>query len=340
MNNEFMDAFLNKIKQDYKERHETLGIEEIGWEKIKQYKNNYLPLKCVEEYEKEIGKKFYEFTKDETINMYLQMNDKSISTLIRYLTIYNTFLRFCNEKFGIEPNSKVEIQEFYELMKNYRGGSIYIDREFLLDEISELSNPRDKFLMLSLYEGFAGKKLKDIWAFSYSDLYGDKATLSSGRTITISQELIDISKESCLTYIYYPYRYGKLKLSTSNFEMHDQVVEGKEDKYMFKLMYNQDFNDDPNVIDLSETKMQKNIYSAFIRTIGALNKFPSKLKMTDIIESGILYNLLKKSQEKNLEPTEYLWSSDFLKFVLFQYGKQRFNRKIFEAKYKYYLKRQ
>jgi hypothetical protein len=192
-----------------------------------------------------------------------------------------------------------------------------VDRKTVLKWTYELPNPKDQFILLSLFEYGKSKDFKDIVYASNADVDTKNKTLKlSDRTVSISDNLLSIIDDCHKEDIYYS-------------------ITGKGTKKMPLVDYGYIVKSYPNQnMGLSEFQKGRNIYIACQRIFDYLG-VGQYMSPNALAESGKLYMLKEKAKENNIIPMQYLYSDD-IKDVECQYGFSMV-RSVYAKKYGEYL---
>ena len=192
-----------------------------------------------------------------------------------------------------------------------------VDRETVLRWVDELPNPKDQFIILSLFEYGKSKDFKDTVYASNSDVDEESKTLKlSDRTVTISDNLLSIIEDCHKEDTYYS-------------------ISGKGTKKMPLVDYGYIVKSYPNQnMGLSEFQKGRNIYIACQRIFDYLG-VGQYMSPNALAESGKLYMIKEKAKEKSITPIQYLYSEE-IKDVECQYG-CKMVRSVYAKKYGEYL---
>lgn len=67
-----------------------------------------------------------------------------------------------------------------------------VERNMIIGAIEQLDDLREKFILLSVYEGIAGENYCELVNLKYNDVNGNVLKLCTDREIVVSDELINI----------------------------------------------------------------------------------------------------------------------------------------------------
>ena len=171
--------------------------------------NNYLVIQFnrAEEMETELGKDISNFTTYEIIEYYKMGNFDSLDSLRVLNSQLSMYTQWCLQENLVKDNQN----HFLEMTADILSGCVnkamldrkIISRETVLKWVNELPNPRDQFIMLSLFEYGKSKNFTDITNAKITDIVDNTLTLNDGRTVHISDQLKSIAEDSYETRTYY-----------------------------------------------------------------------------------------------------------------------------------------
>lgn len=268
----------------------------------------------------------YEFNKDlsnwtvyEIIEYYKILNMTSFESLICLNSILSQYTQFCLENSLVKDNQNHYLECTKEILVGCINKAILdkkvVSRETVLKWIDELPNPKDQFILLSLFEYGKSKDFKDIVNAKPEHIESNKLKLSD-RTVQISNKLEDIINNCILEDTYYS-------------------ITGKGTKTMPLIDYGYIVKSYPNQnISLSDFQKGRNIYISCQRIFGYLG-VGEWMSPNSIAESGKLYMIRERARELNMTPIEYVYS-EYIKEVENQFGCS-ITRSVYVKKYSKYL---
>lgn len=160
-------------------------------------------------YEDKVGKDFAEMTEQEVLD-YLRSPDSGNSmTAATRLGVIRRYVQFYSEETGHKS-------EFLDtlLAKDKRVKEILGEKELeelgepithqdLMDMVSAIPNPRDRAIILSLYEGLYGKNFSEILEIRPEDVKQSKIYVRQrDKNVSVSPELIAMYRQAMHTNIY------------------------------------------------------------------------------------------------------------------------------------------
>jgi hypothetical protein len=257
-----------------------------------------------EEHELRLNKDLSSFTKQEILNMYKTFNFEAVETLDVMNSHFSLYTQWC-----LQQNLVPDCQDhFLEMNANDWLSCInlaalkksVVSLETLYEWFEKLPNPSDKFIMLALFEGLGGQNFCELVNLRMADFDGNTVHLCTGRTLTVSSELVKLARESDNTFIYRGVGSAI-----------DKEVPFKNEDLIIKNYPNcQD--------DTDEFQQGRRIYRRLIRnfTILGVDRW---MKPNSLVESGKIHYINTRSKELGMTAKEYLFS-DYVKEIKEIYG--------------------
>lgn len=277
---------IKKLYIDYKERITIMnnGFLELLFERTAPY-------------EEKLNKDLCTFTFIDISNMYKLLDIHSANTISTFNTVFISYTAFCINR-GLVKDCQNHFQEFKRdelnacLNKLIQKMQI-ITKDELLAAIINL-RPRDQYAILALFEFGRGNNYEDIYKLHLEDvdIPNKKAKLSSGRSVILSDILIDTIIKSANTYEY--------ETSSRTLSLIDSA--GYID--VFKSCYNRPVT-------------KRSVYGSITKSLSYINNVVTP---DSIINSGIIDFVKKKMKERNLTTQEYL--AQYQDEIINQYGKK------------------
>jgi hypothetical protein len=271
--------------------------------------------------EYELDKDISNWTTYEILEYYKLQNLTSFESLMCLNSIFSQYTQFCLENNLVRDNQN----HYLECNKDLLFGCInkavldmkMVDRETVLKWVDEIPNPKDQFILLSLFEYGKSKDFRDIVSVKHTDLDEESNTLKlSDRTVTISDKLINIIRDCQTEDVYYS-------------------ISGKGVKKMPLVDYGYIVKSYPNQnMDLSDFQKGRNIYIACQRMFDYLG-VGKWMSPNSLSEAGKLYMIKERAKEKNISPLQYVYS-DMVSEVEKQFGCSVV-RSVYSKKYNEYL---
>lgn len=268
----------------------------------------------------------YEYDKDlsnwtlyEIVEFYKLLSVSSYESLICINSTLSLYTQFCLENSLVKDNQNHYLECTREVLLTCINKAILdkkiVDKETVLKWVDELPNPRDQFILLSLFEFGKSKDFKDIVHARPEDLNGNELKLSD-RTVIISDKLKGII-------------YGCIE------EDKYTSISGKGTKIMPLVDHGYIVKSYPNQnIGLSDFQKGRNIYITCQRIFSYLS-IGSWMSANAISESGRLHMIKEKAKELNMTPVDYV-NSKYIEDVNKQFNVVLIPS-IFIKKYKEYL---
>lgn len=268
--------------------------------------SNYLERQFnnVEKMEVELNKDVHDFTVYEIIEYYKTLNIAALESLAVLNSHFSLYTQWCLEKNLVKDNQNHYLEIDLEQLTNCLNKIVFerkiISREQIIEFCEQLPNPKDQVVLLGLFEGLKGKNFSDFVNLKPSDIHENSVTLFSGRTIDVSDRLIDYINNSIEENKYYSISGGQAK-----------VMPLIDKGYVIK--------DYPNTKegtgDFAKGRIIYNSIARSLNYIGVL-KFMSA---NSIAESGKINMIKNMAKEYNITPKEYIYSEK-IKEVEHQYN--------------------
>lgn len=271
------------------------------------------------ETEYELDKDVSNWTIYEIVEYYKLLNMTSFESLMCLNSILSQYTQFCLENSLVRDNQNHFLECTKDVISSCLNKAIFdkkiVVRETVLKWVEELPNPKDQFVMLSLFEFGKSKDYKDLVNAKEENIKKNTLKLSD-RTVKISDKLVGVI-ENCKTEdVYYS-------------------ISGKGVKTMPLVDYGYIIKSYPNQnMDLSDFQKGRNIYIACQRMFDYLG-IKQWMSPNDIVESGKLYMIKERAKELNITPMQYVYS-DYIKEVEKQFGCS-IVRSVYAKKYGEYL---
>ena len=301
---------------EYKERF----IKEKNNESI--LPNGYLErqFEKVSSMEERLGKDISNFTFYEIIEYYKMLNTLSSEVLRVLNSQFSLYTQWCLQQNLVNDgqNHFLELRtEDYDSCINKGLLKLkVINKDILLSWVDGLQNPRDRFMLLGLFEGIKGNNYCELANLRPEDINGNTAKLCTGRIIEISDKLKCIIEDCIEEKKYY-------------------CNTGKAEKTMPLIDRGYIIKDYPNTKDeVSEYQRGRQIYNGIQRLFVYIGIYPG-VSANQIYESGKLNMIITRAAELGINCTDYIYSSK-IKEV-----EEKYNctivKKSYIIKYKNYL---
>lgn len=299
-----MINFQNNIyNQETKERFlDSIDLNQYPrrwWERV--FEKSYM-------FEVRNNKDLYSFTTPEILEFYKFLDIRSLTPLI----VYNANL----VKYGqwaLNENMITDGQNhFYEMDNEVLftcvnqaklNKSILSYDEFFEIVRDKIVNEQDKFVFLCIFEGIKGRYYQEIVDLKLSDIDKEKSTvkLSSGRTIAVSKEFIDYAERADNEHDYISllgeYGVGNkiIKLIPSS------------------TIYKEKQNSNGRVVN-------RTVYNTIVRNIESINDLNSTITSKSISDSGMIYYLNRRADEKGTTVAELLKNPETCQDIIDKYN--------------------
>ena len=281
--------------------------------------NNYLEVQFnkIENMETELDKDVCDFTAYEIKEYYKMLGLASIESLMVMNSQLTLYTNWCLQHNLVIDNQNHFLELTYDMLNDCINKALLdmkiVTRETVLSWISILENPKDQFIILALFEGIRGKENCELAQLKPQDINGNTVSLCTGRTIEVSNKLIDIIEDCVSAEVY-------------------STPTGKEFQLIDKGYVIKDFCNIKDEVD--DYQIGRRIYNSIRRTIKIFDR-SNIVTANSIVESGKLAMIKKRSAELGISPKEYI-CSDHIKEVEAQYDCTIVDT-VYLRKYKDYL---
>lgn len=278
----------------------------------------------LEKYEIEYGKDASCFTVKEIREFYKLLNSSSLEYIASLNSQLSQYTQWCLQNNLVIDNQnhylEFDLRAIRGCLNNVIFNKKIVTREEVLRWCDEIPNPKDRVIILGLFEGLKGKEYVDFTKLKPSDVNGNVLTLATNRKIKVSDRLISYIHSSEYETKYYPCSI-KNKGAGKIFDLVDYG-------YVIKFY--------PNVNkETTDYQKGRNIYTAIKRCFQYIGAF-EKMTPNALCESGKIHMIKERSKELGMTVKDYIYS-DYIKEV-----EEQFNCKVlrssFMLKYKDHLK--
>lgn len=284
---------------------------------------NYLECQFnkTKKYEEELNKDLHDFTACQIIEYYKILNISSLDSLVVMNSHFSLYTQWCLQEDVVADQQNHFLELDMETLKECLNKEMFqrkiVSRKQVLSWCDQLPNPKDQLVILGLFEGMKGKDFCDFVHLKPSNVIDDKfLSLSSNRTIMVSDRLIRYIKDSIIETIYY---------SSSGLQVKKMPLINKG--YVIK--------DYPNTKeDTTDYRKGRTIYNGIARSLNYVGVLDF-MSANSICESGKLHMIKQRASELDMTPKEYIYS-EHIKEVEYQYN-CNIVKSIFWLKYEDYL---
>lgn len=152
------------------------------------------------EWENKFGKAFYDFDKEEALEMFKSAHAISVVSLQNANLTLKYAARYFLNKVGGNVYEGIGKYDLEECVDKTKKKNLIFTKEDIEDIQEQLLNDTDKSILFLLFEGAGGEKLKEIMFASIDQLSRKdmKMFFRSGKTIDLTQETYDLLKRGFL----------------------------------------------------------------------------------------------------------------------------------------------
>lgn len=276
--------------------------------------------KKVSSMEHNLNKDVSNFTFYEITEYYKLLNTYSVNALRVLNSHFSLYTQWCLQqnlvKDGQNHFLELRTEDYDSCINKGLLDSKILPKDTIIEWVDELPNPRDQFILLGLFEGIKGKDFCELANLKPKDVNVNSVRLCTGRTIQISDKLVNIIRDCISEKIYY---------STT----------GKEKKTMPLIDRGYIIKDYPNTKDdVSEFQRGRQIYNSIQRIMQFEEVYPT-ISANQIFESGKLHMIKERSKELGINCIDYIRSEKISEV------EEKYNctiiKKSYIIKYKDYL---
>lgn len=282
-------------------------------------------------YETQLDKDISNFNHDEILNFYKGMNSSSINTLIAFNSYLSAYTIWAINKKYVKDNQnhflEININEMKDSLNQENFEQKYVTKDQIYNWCFNLQNSRDRFIILSLFEGLKGKDYCEITSLKKSDIdFNEKtAQLCTGRQVKISDYFIDVANDAIKSDNYYFVNADSKK--GNSIPLHDFG-------YIIKYYPNIKISEperEPSVF-----RRGKTLYTSLVRALRSID-VSKVVSANSIRTSGIIHLVKKNAKELNMTIDDYVFS-EHMKDVVEQFDIRNFRGGYFLQKYEDWLK--
>lgn len=149
-----------------------------------------------------------EWTSAEIIDYFKLISVPSLRSILQRHSQLRAYARWCGEHFLLKDNQnhydEVDADILQLCVNNVMTDESILTKGKMKELIKDLLNVRDQCLIYALFEGIMGTKLSELASLNVNQIEGNKLHLAE-RTIEVSDEFLELMRESSETYSYYTY---------------------------------------------------------------------------------------------------------------------------------------
>lgn len=303
----------------YNEEYKRRFIAERNEEAILPMNYLNLQFEKVSEMETRLNKDVCNFTYYEILEYYKLLNTSSTNLLRVLNSQFSIYTQWClQQNLVIDAQNhflEIRTSDYEKCMSKVLFNKQIIPASTIMEWVNELSNPKDQFILLGLFEGIKGKDFCELANLRPEDVQGNTAKLCTGREVIISDKLRYII-DNCITEkFYYPIN-GKRKA---------QLV---DNGFVIKEYCNVADNQ-------SDFQRGRTIYTTISKIFKYFDVYPA-VKANSVYESGKIDMIKRCSKELGISNIEFI-NSDYIEKVEKQYNCIFRTKAEWINKYKDYL---
>ena len=285
--------------------------------------------RLTEEFEKDNGKDIYDFTTPQILDMYRLFVTTSLERLILANSVFTRYAEWALKNTLVRDGQN----HFAELTPTIlntcidKNGNDLITRDELRKLVSRLQNPLDKYVFWALFDGLKGHDFREVTNLKWDDIdkENNTARLCTGRTVHVSNELIDAASQSKDEDIYYVY-------SNPDADPGDTKKPIAPERKMVGDVWKVSVK--KNIAD-SDKSRGRQCYEIVIRCARYLGRTKGYFSTKYLWDSGIMEYIYKLADEYGIKPVDVLY--DHVDELHAQYGFTKQMRSNFKIKYGKYF---
>lgn len=271
----------------------------------------------IEPYERKLNKDVCLFTKDEAINMYIELKSRSVYTLMNNNAVLKAYCAWQKHYRGLDIQTVYETITIDDLRHCVdKKASKILSREEITEIEEQLFNVTDSAIVECLFQGIAGPSMRDITSL-HRDMLDKKnkcLVFPDGRMFDISENLCELLDKAFDEEIYLCYgeslRTKKLIGKGKLFKERDNTHAPDSDDRRFRAVYRK-IMVIRNYVGIKELTMKGLAASGFLYYL-RINLMESNLNLKDF---------LKTEKGKKLMD-RYGYESDYrIDNIIHRYGK-------------------
>lgn len=247
-------------------------------------------------FEIDLQKDVCNFSFYEIENFYKMIGYSSLPKLNTMNSQLSMYTKWCITE-GLVEDGQNHFEEFSSMMlKDYlckaKIEMKIVDRKTILSWCDKLQNPRDRFIILALFEYGKSKNYIDIVDAKAENIHGHLLELPSGRTVLLSDKLLKVAEDSS----------NATQAKTFTGDIYNLVDDGTIIKHYNR---NRDYQNTDNTY-----RKGRRLYMQLTKILNYLDA--DIISANDIVNSGILFFVLNESKKMGIKPMDYFHQENML----------------------------
>lgn len=152
------------------------------------------------DYERALNKDLSEFSYEEISEMFKSITGLGANALSNLRSTCAQYTAWCMESqlAPIGPNlyRRFDIKTLEALSSKKDNEKCIVSEEMLDEWCKKLRNPSEAFVLRGIYEGIAGPGFRELADLTINDINGNVLSLSTGRTLVVSDKLIQLARRA------------------------------------------------------------------------------------------------------------------------------------------------
>ena len=261
--------------------------------------------------EKEYGKDVSLFSIDEILQFYKIIDTKSLDVLNNINSWLNLYTTWCMSHLllptGINNYQEISMEMMAGCVNKLAMENVILSENEIFSIVNKMQNPREKFLLLMVYETGRIKNLTNVFDAKLSDFDMENYKLKTvdGRTVSVSRDLCRIARETDATLEYRPY------LRSENVKSVNRKRYLIDNGFIYKETDTAKSND-PRI---KQGRMLLGLKKSF-DIIGV----PKWVSIKDFDNSGVINHFKQIAVEHNMETEDVIRNKEFRESVEYQHA--------------------
>lgn len=300
----------------YNEKDKLRFISSIN---VDQYPNYYWDALFAksEAIEETYGKDLYNFSKKEIMSLYKYFDSKSFDFL--RVTNFNLikYIQWALQEAliidGQNHYAELTAEEISGCVNKFGLDESIITKAQLFEILNRIVSARDQFILLALFEGIKGMNYCEIINANINDINGNKMTLSTGRTVEVSKDLVRIATDAAKEEKYISPGGREYRLYGDYGAIYKYTKDNSTEEDKIRRF----------------PKACRNLLNAL-----GVSQY---VTINSIFTSGLIDKINQFADQNNTSAEEVLRNEKYIEYLSNQYGYNRDITKSFIIKYKDYL---
>lgn len=255
--------------------------------------------RLVEVWEPKIGKPFYEFTRDEIMDIYSGLQSYNADTLYNYNTFLKNFANWLCDRVGmniVPVYNNITQTDLKDCVDTTKRREQLLTKEQLHNYIDMMHNDTDKAILFLLFEGVGAGDMTEL-TFATPDCLDKK----NCRIVFSDNKIINLSQQEYLM-LRRGFVENELRAFGNDIRFVSVIPYG-----LYKRRNNVRYNSD----DITNKNDQNRRYRFFTRRLSLMSTYlNAPLNCSLLWDSGLVYYFKQAMEESGLSFEEFLHTSE------------------------------